>query len=215
MTSLFDASTDFIDVVDGLEAVTLVYAGGTSTSVASALRDAVEVMDRAGGRYTASDAVWSLPTSLVTTQPKLGGKIKDSSGAYWTILDVQFSPQLNVWECSSRNLAIVYGLDTYVDIQEATYTKDASGEEVPKYTTVVGGLHARVQPIDSEYSTDQQSRHVVKRVSITVAEPFELKAGMRVVGPDGTKYRIETMTSDGDIGSLPQITAVNDGWPET
>lgn len=217
MTVTFNAGTDFADVVDGLESVTLKYPGASSTvSVTSALRDIVDVMERgaSGGRYTATDATWSLPTSEVTTRPPLGTKIIDSTSVYWTILEVSYAPQLNVYECTARALSIVAGLDTYITIQENRPVKSDGGAEANRWFEQVGGLHARIHEFTSTINTNQQSRYVERTFRITVADPVEITGLQRVLGPDGQTYEITGYEHSEDLADLPVILAKQTIWDE-
>jgi len=90
----FDPSSDFAEVVDGVESVTLnrrgSTPGGTGEAVQNALRRAVTVAEAAhsGGRFTASDVTWHLPCSELSNRPRLGDVITDGDGRRWTVLEV-------------------------------------------------------------------------------------------------------------------------------
>src|SRR3990167_4966959 len=115
---------------DGLESVTIVKPGTTSTtSVASALRRGGTTREAAAsqGKYTTADVVWHLPKSLVTTQPALGDKVLDSAAVYWTILDVTKATLGTRWKCVTRDVAGANRLDCWVAIERGVTVKGRGG----------------------------------------------------------------------------------------
>ena len=79
-----DPRTDFFDVVDGLEAVTLLRTGSSNPCmIPHALRRAITVAEAAAsdGRYTNTDVRWHLPAAECLASPRLGDLIADGSGS--------------------------------------------------------------------------------------------------------------------------------------
>src|SRR5687768_11209676 len=123
--NLFTPSTEFLDVIDGLEAVTLVpRSGSASTAIAGAKRRAVTAAEAeaSAGRYTHHDAVWHIAAAQLPAPPALGDRIVGGSGGSWTVLEVVRATRDTRWACRARNLAVEAGLDTVVRIQAAAWS---------------------------------------------------------------------------------------------
>jgi hypothetical protein len=215
MTLTFDTSADFVTVVDGLEACTVKFPGSpTSTSVTHALRRAIGIREAeaSGGRYTTSDVNWRFPQSECTTRPPLGSKIIDTASVYWTVLGVDDVCLRGEWRCVTRALEVVAGLDTFVRIQRAQFTKDAAGAAVSEFfdeTTV----KARIQEIGSTSGVESKLSMVRRTFEIILAEEVTIDSECQIVGPDGTEYQFDSYERAETIDSLPMIMASTDPWP--
>lgn len=189
MMPIFDPSTDFATVVDGLALVTLRARDGSETPVAHALRRAVTVREAAAsdGKYTASDVVFHL-SAAETGRPELGSLIVDALGQ-WTILEVALETLGARWRCICRDLAISAGLDTLVTIQKASYTKGAGGALEPIWSDLYTNERAKIQPVSAERLIDHQAVGQTEQALVFFTWPLPLTPQHRIVGPDGTTYR--------------------------
>jgi len=219
MSLNFDPSTDFADMVDGTETVTLRRRGSTpgspGTVISHALRRAVTTREAAesNGRYTASDVNWHLPAEQLSAAPRLGDVLTDADGRRWTILDVQLATLRTRWQCATRNLAVVYGLDDTVTILKATYAKEEGGAAEPTWRPWKTGVRARIQPAVAEVASEHQARQTTTRYRIFVEEDLVLNHTHQIQGPDGTIYKITGTTGAQRIGELPTVEAEVTPWP--
>ena len=157
----FDPSTDFEDITDGLEAVTLTPRFSSSTTaVTAALQRAVTTneVQASDGKYLASDVRWHLPVAEVSSRPALGTRIVDAGGTYWIILDVQEATLSRRWRCICRNPAIAYGLDDTITIELASYSKGDGGAAEKSWKVWKAGVRARIQPAGPEAQHGQRNR---------------------------------------------------------
>ena len=217
----FDPDDDFADVVDGLETVTLRRRGSsTQTVVTHTLRRAVDTREArvrnlyntwkspaSSGRHAASDVTWHLPSEQLSDAPRLGDLIIDGDGQRWTILDVQLATLRTRWQCITRDLAVVYGLDDTVIILKATYVKGDGGAAEPSWHPWKTGIRARVQPAEVAVGTEHQARRTTRRVQIFVEEDVALDHTHRIQGPDGTVYKIHGSTGTQRIDQVQTVDA--------
>ena len=103
MSISFDLSGDFLQVVDGLEAVTIEPPVGEVYQSLGVVRqvNAAEVA-LSGGVFTAADVVWHLPDSLVSSDLQVGTTITDSAGHQWTALATAMHMRGKVWCVTGR-----------------------------------------------------------------------------------------------------------------
>ena len=214
-----DPSTDFVQAADGLEAVTLRRRGSdlvsAGTAIAHALRRVVTTREAAasGGRVTASDVTWNLPAAELTEPPRLGDILCDASGRRWTVLDVARTTLGSRWRCTSRNLAVVYGLDDTITVLRATYAKSDGGAMDPDWLPWKTGIRARIQPVAAQIHPQNQTRQTTTRFQIFIEETLMLNHAHRILGPDGTVYKIVGTTAAERIGELERIDAEVTPWP--
>jgi hypothetical protein len=213
MTIQFDAGNDLVDVADGLAPVTVTRPGSSgSTQVAHALRRMVRVREiqELDGQYRASDVTWHLPVGEMPSRPRLGDVIIDAEGQRWTVLDVQKASAESRWRCVCRDLAVVHGLDQYVDIEKAAYTKSDDGVDAPAWRAWKTGLKAKIQPVESRTGQRHGRRVTRARFKILLAEDLALDHTHRVRGPDATVYRITGSQRAERIERLMEIDVVRD-----
>ncbi len=221
---MFDPSADFAEIVDGAEVVTLLRRGsdssGVGTLVAHALRGAATTSEvvfyshsdvrkqmAAGGRCTSADVVWHLPVAELPVGPQLGDVILDSNKQRWTILAVRRAVHGTRWRCAARNLVMAHGLDDTISVLKAAYVKSSCGAAEPVWQTWKTGVRARIQPEEVTIQADAQSRRTVRQYRIFVAEELVLDQSHRILGPDGTAYRITSSLGAERIGELQVIEA--------
>lgn len=208
MTLDFDPSDDLASVADGLQSVTVKRPGSSeSTEVTHALMRAVRTreLEESNGRYTAGDVAWHLPASELAAPPRPGDVIVDADGRRWTVLDVQQTVLGSRWRCVARNLAVVHGLDTYVDVEQATYTKGTGGAERATWHVWRTGLAARIQPAEIQVKDEHDRRTTAARFKVFLAEDLELDHTHRIKGPDGAIYRILACRKAERIDALAEI----------
>jgi len=210
MTVSFDLSTDFEDVADGLEAVTLDRRGSSSNvSIGSALRRNLSTREVADsdGKYQAGDLRWHFGVAEVSDDPALGDAIVDAAGERWTILAVRCDTLCNRWRCITRDLAIVYGLDDTVTIEQATYSKGTAGEMEPTYTVWRTGVRARIQEIAVEPGTDAGAQWPGKQYRIYLQDDYGLDQTHRIQDREGNWYRIRRVTGKAALDQLCEVEA--------
>jgi hypothetical protein len=211
MTLDFDPTTDFQNVADALQPVTVATPGSSKTTeVAHALRGRVTTREarRSGGRLTAADVVWHLPAAELPEPPRPGDVIREAGGRRWTVLKVQAATLDGRWRCAARDLAVVHRLDDTIEIQQATYAKTAGGADEPAWHTWKTGLRARIQPALAEVQ-DERLRQVTRSVYlIYLEENLAVDHRHRVKGPDGTLYRVTGFRRAQRIDTVMEIDAV-------
>lgn len=207
----FDPGDDLADVVDGLTSVTVTRPGSSATTeVAHALRRPIRTREaRASeGRYTASDVAWHLPASEMTTAPRPGDVIVDDDGRRWTVLDVKKTMLNARWQCAARNLAVVHGLDQYVDVEKAIYTKGEGGADQPTWQVWKTGLRAKIQPAEVEVRDEHDGRATTAAFKVFLADDVFLDHTHRIKGPDGAAYRVTGYRKADRIDALVEIDVV-------
>ena len=217
MATLFTPTTEFVNTVDGLEAVTIKYPGTAgTTSVTHAKRRQVSTREAAasGGRYTTSDVSWHLPQTEATTRPKLGSKIVDSDSVYWTVLSVDDATRSTRWRCVSRALAIVAGLDTYVTVQRARYSKGQSGAAQPTWKEFAAGVKARIQPEGGDATVLAGAKIFDRRFRITLETEVAVDQACRIIGSDGAIYNVKSTQNPQAIDELFVVMAEQTQAPE-
>jgi len=206
MAVVFSPSTDFEDITDGLEAVTLVRRGKTSTSVAKALQRAISTheVEISDGKYRAGDVRWHLPAAEVTTAPEPGDKIKDAGGNYYTLLDVQAATLENRWRCIARNVEVANLLNDTFSFEKATFSKGTQGAAEASYT---GDMVARgrLQPVDTTMVVEAGAKRSAKRWRLFVASDLAITHEHRVKGPGGTYYTILSTAGQERIGEVQTV----------
>jgi len=221
MTVTFDPDSDFAEVVDGFETVTLRRRGSSdATVVTHALRRAATTGEPTlrnryntrkrlpgGGAHTASEVVWHLPKEQLADSPRLGDAIVDGDGRKWTILDVQLATLQTRWRCSACNLAVVYAMDDTITLLKAAYTKGDGGAAEATWRPWKTGIRARIQPAAADVAAEHHARRTTTRVQIFVEEDVAADQNHRIRGPDGTIYRIRGTLGAERIGEFQTIDA--------
>ncbi|HEY1598489.1 MAG TPA: head-tail adaptor protein [Pirellulales bacterium] len=169
---------------DGLEAVTLQSPAGLPRGVVpGALRRHVEQHEAepSDGLYTAQDVTWHLPAEQLASLPEVGSVITDGTGRRYIVLTIEQSTLNARWQCRSRNLAIVGGLNQRITLQQASWTKDASGAQVPTWQDVQINLAARIQPQQAEINIEYDRRLTRVTHNVFVANEVFVDHTYRVV----------------------------------
>jgi len=224
MAVSFDATEDFADVVDGLEAVTVNRRGSSDdTSIGHALQRAINTHElggqverqfvNTGGKIMAGDVRWHLPIEECATAPRIGDVIVGANSDRWTVLAIHEETLSSRWKCICRNLRVAFGLDDTITIEEAVYEKGTAGAAEATWHTRKTGIAARVQPATATPITDHEARVTRQQYQIQIEHDVELKKHHRIrwvggIGCDGSvKYRILNYTRSEDVGQLQTILA--------
>ncbi len=210
MTVTFAPGTDFVDVVDGLEAVTLNRRGSSSNvSVASALQRNVSTTEigASDGKYRAGDVRWHLPVSLVASTPQLGDWIVDAALDRWQVLEVRLDTLSRRWRCVTRNLAIAYGLNDTVVIEEATYAKGTGGAAEATYHVWRAGVRARIQDVAAAIGTELETQRTAKRFQIFLEDDYDLTHNHRIRDRKGNYYKIQGTANKAALGQAQVVEA--------
>lgn len=207
----FDPGDDLAGVVDGLTSITVTRPGSSATTdVAHALRRPIRTREAetSEGRYTASDVAWHLPASEMTTAPRPGDVIVDEDGRRWTVLDVEKTTLDARWRCVARSLALVHGLDQYIDVEKATYTKGEGGADQPTWQVWKTGLRAKIQSAEVEVRDEHDGRATVAGFKVFVADEVAVDHTHRIKGPDGAVYRVTGCRKADRIDALVEIDVI-------
>jgi hypothetical protein len=210
----FDPTNDFSVVVDGLEAVTVLWPGGGSgTTVTHALRrrGVLREAETSDGQATADNVVWHLPTAELPQRPQPGHWVVDACGERFAILQVREDVFASRWRCVTRNLSLAHGLDQYVDIEKAVYSKGAGGADQPAWQLWRSGIAARIQPLDATVAGQEERLATALRVKILVAENLALDHTQRIRAADGAVYSVTGCRAPERIDALQEIDAVRVG----
>jgi len=208
----FTPGSDFEDIVDGLEPVTLKRRGSSDVSVSHALQRAVDTseVEASDGRYLSGDVRWHFPVAEVSSRPTPGDDVVDGNSVYWKVIDVQEAALSRRWRCVCRNLSVAFGLDDFVKIEQAAYSKGTGGAAEDNWKTLLTGLRARIQPGAFSALVDQGARRTERLYTIYIGEDLPRENldeihSLRVVDKQGNNYRIISYSAMERIGELAQL----------
>lgn len=210
MTLAFSPGTDFEDICDGLEAVTLERRDSTTeVSIANALQREVTYreVEISNGRYQLGDVLWRFPQVECPTRPVLGDKIKDGNSDRWTILDVRDSTLRMSWRCVTRNLTVVHHLNDTITIEKYDVSKGTAGAPERTFYVWRAGIPARIQPISATPGETAGAHKTDRRYEIYCAEDLDIDRRCRVKDQKGNTYRVQQVTGREDIAGLMTIGA--------
>jgi len=211
MTLPFDPGSDLARVADGLETVTVTRPGSSAaTVVTGALRSVVHSRQVAesAGQYTVGDVAWHLPAGELAGSPQVGDVIIDAADQRWTVLRVQKTSLATRWRCVARNLAVVHGLDAYIDIEKATVAKGEGGAETRSWHTWKTGLRAKIQPAGMQVRREHDREVSRARFTIYLAHDLDLDRSHRVRGPDRAVYHVIGTRKADRVDALMEIDVV-------
>jgi hypothetical protein len=201
-----DIATDFAQIVDGLEEVTLRRRDSNATvSVLTARRQQMRTREAepSSGTVVEANAEWHLVLAE-DAAPQVGDVVLDVAEHYWTILEVEELPLLGRWKCATRELRIAYGCGERVDVERAVWS-DGETPEIVGYTYVATALPVRIQPLEVSVD-DEQSGQATFR--IILGESLVLEPHDRFVGGDGTIYVLQSYQQAERIDALPVAVVV-------
>lgn len=206
MSVAFDPSTDFEEIVDGLEAVTLVRRDKAPTSIAHALQRRIDAREaeQSNGLYTTRDVRWHLPNAETGDRPDLGDVIRDAAGARYTILDTAYSTLQARWRCIARNLEVFWRLTDSVTIEKATFAKGTGGAAEATWDRWKT-IRAAIKLISRTPDVEEEALRTILRWNIWIAEDRDITHEHRIIRADDTKYEIVNVTGPETIGELMRI----------
>lgn len=199
----FDPSTDFQDITDGLETVTLDRRGSSdNVTVTAALQRKIATTEvvASDGKLRSGDVRWHLPRAQVTTTPRLGDWIEDAAARRWQILQVDDATLQNRWMCAARDLRIAYGLDDTITIERATYGKGTAGAGEETYSIWKTGIRARIQETASDMEVGAGAKRTTREFTILLESDVQILQTDRIKDSRGVFYRIEGTVQQEEIG---------------
>ena len=200
-----EIATDFAQIVDGLEEVTLRRRDSSVTvSVMAARRQQVRSREAepSQGAVVEANAEWHLMLAEEAT-PHVGDVLLDVGDHRWTILEVEELSLLGRWKCTTRELRIAYGCGERVDIERAIWNT-AETPEIVGYAYVVTALPVRIQPVT--VSADEPAKF-----RIILSESLALEPHDRFIAGDGTVYTLQSYEQAERIDMLPVAVVLRGG----
>ena len=213
MTLAFDPNSDFADVADRQQNVTLSRPGTSDAwNLSRAVRSSVRASEAraSGGKYTEEDVVWHLDATEWDDSPRPGDVILEANSHRWTVLTARRT-STGRWRCVCRDLAIEHGLDQYIDIEVATLSKDAAGAESVAWRPWRTGVRARVQPVRSTIDNDHDQTAFRRTLEIYTADQLTIDHTHRIKTPDGMVYRVVGCRNAERIDALVEIEVEQEG----
>ena len=215
MSVEFDPSTDFEDITDGLQAVTLNRRGSSSNvAVAKALQRAVTTSEVAAsdGQYTQGDVRWHLPIAEVADAPKIGDSIVDAAEDYWEVMTVQLATLSKRWLCVSRNVIVMYGLDDRVTIEVAAFSKGTGGAAERSWSTYKQ-VRANIIETTADTEVREGASRTAKQYDIVIVTDIAIGHQHRIKDEKGKLYTIVGTTGQDEVGALQTVQATE--WRQT
>ncbi len=208
----WDPSTDFEDIVDGLEAVTLSVSGIADQAIANAHRNEVTnaEIEASNGQTRKGDTVWQWPVSESPTRPLLGSTLTDGDARVWTIREISEQVLSSKFSAVCRELAVEVNANTLITIQIATYVKGIHGAAEPTWATAFANVRARVQPISQTPQVEHDADEATLLYRITLEADLSIdvvRANYRVVDATNAVYLIVSYQGAEQIDMLPTIMA--------
>lgn len=201
----WNTAGDFSSVVDTLEPLILVRRTSTDeVAIPRAWRfgDQTAEGDTAGGLVRRHDMVWQFEWDENESPPQLGDRLVDQQGAWWTIRVMERHQGSSRWRATARNLAIAYGLDQLIAIEQGVWEEGDDGPELVGWQTVYPALRARLQP----YQVNVEGEGSVATFHLLLEESIPLDHRHRIVDAAGNHYRVVRYERAERIDALPQVT---------
>ena len=213
MNFAVDIADDLL-LMDGLAKVILTRRVGNPQANIEALRRKISNREMAisDGRYTSSDVRFHVRVNEFGNEnpkPVIGDTISDIDGDIWTILAVSKTTLDTRFALHCRNLAITEDISTLVEIQVATYTKGNYGEQIATWATVDGmaSVRAKIQLVSGNREIDNDRLSHDEKYQIYFLTQWTATPSHRVIGPNGTKYRVLGISNPDDITQLFSVDA--------
>ena len=211
MTIALDVSSDLASVVDHVQTVTVRHAvSGASTTVAGALARPIAMGEArpSGGRYTADDVRWHLPTGVLNEPLAPGDEIITADETAWIVQEVKQVGLNARLQCVARKLQIVAGATDLVRLQIATWTKSAAGAPVVAWDDVLTDVAARIQPHRGEIVIEHNKKKIRLTHEIYLDQPVTIDSNHRIIDAAGNPYALVGYTDPQRIDRLTAILAV-------
>lgn len=206
MTLTLDITGDFA-IVDNLETVTVTAKSGSAEDIDDCFSTPIRTREitASNGRYTAGDVRFHIPVDNSTASPEVGGTITTTAGSTYTILDVDTAGMSGIYKCGSRLLDIYNELNTLITIQVATWSKNTNGVQSATWSTEASSVRAKIQPATEQIETDEGARGIKKRFTIYLEAERTLDHDRRIVGIDGSIYKILAYQGRDRLDQLPSV----------
>lgn len=201
----WNTAGDFSSVVDTLEPLILVRrTSADEVAIPHAWRfaDQTAESDTAGGWVGRHDAVWQFEWDDGEPLPELGDRLVDQHGESWTIRVMERHQGSSRWRIGARNLAIAYGLDRLIAIEQGVWEEGEEEPELVGWQTLYPALRARVQP----YQVNVEGEGSVATFHVLLEESIPLDHRHRIVDAEGNHYRVVRYERAERIDVLPQVT---------
>jgi hypothetical protein len=206
---------DDLAYVDGVEAVSVVPAGGgAAVLVEHALRRKAHHGEAAAsdGVYTASDVKWFLSTIDLVERPTPGATITDAAGDVWTVLEVWPDALNAAWRCLARNLVLAENLLHRVNVLRATWQATPAGAAAAIWFAEFTDVPARIQPIDTKIATENEQRIARATHRVYLGQPLSLDANHRIVH-DSVVYHVLATSMPERLDQLAVVHVEVSPWP--
>jgi hypothetical protein len=159
-----------------------------------------------GGVYIDKDIHWFVPGVLLPAViPKAGDKVRDKTGAVWTVIKPWFEDLDQVWDLICRNPIIAFDLQDLIDVWTAHNQADAAAGRIPKFQPKYQAIPARVQEMEVTVIERHGGRFASRKGEVYVAEQLDLRPGEDQVRLGESVFEVETVTGADRIGELMVI----------
>ena len=131
----------------------------------------------------------------------------------WTILEADKQTLGKRWRCICRKLTIDGGAESLVTIQAANWVKGPHGSLESAWQDVYAGVKARIEPqlVSVTGANGQVTTETQYRIYLSVEH--EVTHSSRIVGADGTVYRVQSV-EPATIDGKQVVIAVSNNWGE-
>ena len=188
----WDASGDFLEVVDTLEEITWKDGCGGEEVTLNAWRFSERSIASPEGSssFTVFESTWQLQPVAGVESPAVGDRLVESDGICWVITEVKRLRGKTRFSCDARRIVIRRDMSEWIDLQEAQW-QAGSPPTIQGWTTVGLPLRGCVELVGSVVdSEDPSSTNQTYR--ITLSEPVSATGNHRFRTHAGNTYRVET-----------------------
>lgn len=216
MVYAVDPDSDFF-LLDNLEPVTVRSdSSDAGTAVPHAWRSYINTRDAAasGGRFLTADVRWHVHIDEYPTFPLPGYQVVDEDGTVWTALEVKRADVDSRHRLVCRDLYVTEGLNNRLTILVARNTKGPAGDAKPDWCEWRSGVLGRIQADRTDTLVDSGMRSEDAKFSIVLSEQIAFASDLsdhRILGPDGTLYRIDSVDRYDRIDILPLLSCTEVG----
>jgi hypothetical protein len=137
----------------------------------------------------------------------LGDWIVDGASNRWQVIEVHEDTLSRRWRCVTRNLAIAFGLNDTVVIEEAVYTKATGGAAVATYHVWKAGVRARIQETTVTVGNDVETQRTAREFRIFLEDDYEINHNHRIRDRKGTYYKIVGTANKAELGQAQVVGA--------
>lgn len=217
MSFSLDIANDFAEIVDGLSSVGLRDRSGQQYGLENVLRRAVRTREAAAsnGHYTASDVAFHVPITATSSKVMPGWKIVDNDGQ-WTVLERGIETLRNRHRFVCRNAALVYDLTQRVNLQTATWAKNAAGAQESTWVTTQTDVPCRWNYVSGDNEVEHQLRNQPRQVTLFLEQSSLIGPDTRFIATSGDASIVLNVISWVDaesIGKLQQVNCEVVPWP--